>query len=122
MKTLCCALLTISMIALFCSCENKGPVSHASFPDRTPEETLVEILEAGKRDGYFLKCSVELYYQNDGEWEYYGVGDIYTYANGNAGENNDWVEFDGQLYPSYDTDKGGYRFRVTYRGVDYYFS
>ena len=36
--------------------------------------------------------------------------------------NKDWVEFDGELYPSYDTDKGGYRFRVTYRGVDYYFS
>lgn len=119
---ICYTLMAISMMVLMCSCENKGPVSHASFPDRTPEETLNEIMDAGRRDGYFLKCSVELYYLNDGEWEYYGVKDIYTYANGNAGENNDWVEFNGELYPSYDTNKGGYRFCVTYNGVDYYFS
>lgn len=122
MRTICYTLMAISMMVLMCSCENKGPVSHASFPDRTPEETLNEIMDAGRRDGYFLKCSVELYYLNDGEWEYYGVKDIYTYANGNAGENNDWVEFNGELYPSYDTNKGGYRFCVTYNGVDYYFS
>ncbi len=122
MRTICYTLMAISMMVLMCSCENKGPVSHASFPDRTPEETLNEIMDAGRRDGYFLKCSVELYYLNDGEWEYYGVKDIYTYANGNAGENNDWVEFNGELYPSYDTNKGGYRFCVSYNGVDYYFS
>lgn len=122
MRTICYTLMAISMMVLMCSCENKGPVSHASFPDRTPEETLNEIMDAGRRDGYFLKCSVELYYLNDGEWMYYGVKDIYTYANGNAGENNDWVEFNGELYPSYDTNKGGYRFCVTYNGVDYYFS
>ena len=122
MKTLYYTVIAISMMVLTCSCESKGPVSHATFPDRTPEEIIEDVLEAGKKDGYFHKCSAELYYQEDGEWVYYGVKDIYTYANGNAGKNNDWVEFDGEFYPSHDTDKGGYRFRVTYRGVDYYFN
>lgn len=102
------------------SCESKGPQSHAEFPERTADELFYETMEAAENDSYVYKCSVELYYQNEGEWEFYGNAEVYNYPNGNS-ECNDWVRFGNDLMPVYYTDKGGYTFQTKYKGVDYYY-
>ena len=111
--------LLVGIITLM-ACENKGPQSHATFPDRSDEQLIIETIEASKNDGYVYKCSVELYYQDDGDWEYYGKAEVYGYPNGKS-ECNDWVKFGEDLMPVYYTDKGGYTFRTRYMGVDYYY-
>ena len=113
---LCFLVAVITLMA----CESKGPQSHATFPDRSTDELFYETMEAAKNDGYVYKCSVELYYKDDGEWEYYGTAEVYNYPSGKS-ECNDWVKFGNDMMPVYYTDKGGYTFRVKYMGTDYYY-
>ncbi len=109
-------LAVLTMIA----CESKGPQSHAAYPNRSNDELFYEMMEAVENDGYFCKCKVELYYRDEGDWKYFGTAEVYNYPNGER-ECNDWVKFGDNLMPVYYTDKGGYTFRTTYMGVDYYY-
>ena len=119
MKTILKAFLLLGLFA-FVSCDSKGPQSHSTFPDRSSEELLQDIMEAAENDSYYYKRSVELYYKEDGEWEYYGTREVYGDPNGTH-ECNDWVRFGDDLMPVYYTNKGGYTFTVKYMGVDYYY-
>ena len=107
-------------VLILTACESKGPQSHATFPDRSTDDLFYETMEAAKNNSYVYMCSVELYYQDNGEWEYYGTAEVYNYPNGKS-ECNDWVKFGNDMMPVYYTNKGGYTFRTRYMGVDYYF-
>ena len=113
----CCFVV----ISVFVSCgESNGPKGQIEIVDRSDDELVKDIIEAQENDHYYYKGRVELHYEEDGEWVSAGMYKLYNYPNG-TGEINDFISFDGDMFPVRYADKGGYTFCVQYHGVMYYY-
>lgn len=113
----CCFVV----ISVFVSCgESNGPKGQIEIADRSDDELVKDIIEAQENDHYYYKGRVELHYEEDGEWVSAGMYKQYNYPNG-TDEINDFISFDGDMFPVRYADKGGYTFCVQYHGVTYYY-
>lgn len=113
-------LLFCCSIVLFSCGESNGPKGQIEIADRSDDELVKDIIEAQENDHYYYKGRVELHYEEDGEWVSAGMYKQYNYPNG-TGEINDFISFDGDMFPVRYADKGGYTFCVQYHGVTYYY-
>ena len=111
--------IVLVMSALFCSCESKGPTSQYYADTRTSDEILQDISDASKGDGWFHKYDMDVVYLEDGEWGCYGKDGVYK--NLEDDRDRSWVDFNGMKFPTEETDKGGYSYKVQYGGTWYYF-
>ena len=111
--------IVLVMSALFCSCESKGPKSQYYADTRTSDEILQDISDASKGDGWFHKYDMDVVYLEDGEWGCYGK--VGVYKNLEDDRDRNWVDFNGMKFPTEETDKGGYSYKVQYGGTWYYF-
>ena len=111
--------IVLVMSALFCACESKGPKSQYYADTRTSDEILQDISDASKGDGWFHKYDMDVVYLEDGEWGCYGK--VGVYKNLEDDRDRNWVDFNGMKFPTEETDKGGYSYKVQYGGTGYYF-
>ena len=111
--------IVLVMSALFCSCDSKGPKSQYYADTRTSDEILQDISDASKGDGWFHKYDMDVVYLEDGEWGCYGM--VGVYKNLEDDRDRNWVDFNGMKFPTEETDKGGYSYKVQYGGTWYYF-
>ena len=115
------SLCSLVAISAFVSCGgSNSPKGQIEIADKSEEELVKDIIEAQENDHYYYKGRVELHYEEDGEWVSTGMYDLYNYPNG-TGEINDFISFDGDMFPVRYADKGGYSFCVQYHGVMYYY-
>ena len=91
--------IALVMSVLFCSCESKGPKSQYY--------------------GWLHKYDTDVYYMEDGEWNCYGR--VSVYKNLEDDHDRNWVDFNGMKFPTEETNKGGYSYKVQYGGTWYYF-
>lgn len=110
--------IALVMSVLFCSCESKGPKSQYYEDTRTSDEMLQDISDASVGDGWLHKYDTDVYYMEDGEWNCYGR--VSVYKNLEDDHDRNWVDFDGMKFPTEETNKGGYSYKVQYGGTWYY--
>ena len=108
--------IVLVMSALFCSCESKGPKSQYYADTRTSDEMLQDISDASVGDGWLHKYDTDVYYMEDGEWNRVSV-----YKNLEDDHDRNWADFNGMKFPTEETNKGGYSYKVQYGGTWYYF-
>lgn len=108
--------IALVMSVLFCSCESKGPKSQYYEDTRTSDEMLQDISDASVGDGWLHKYDTDVYYMEDGEWNRVSV-----YKNLEDDHDRNWVDFNGMKFPTEETNKGGYSYKVQYGGTWYYF-
>lgn len=113
-------LMTIGLLMV--ACEGNGPATRQAVPQKEIDEVVHDVLAASSGDGWLYQYASEVYYNEDGEWYYGGIVDVYT----NLKDDNEsrlWCDFDGSgnLMPTYNTSRGGYTYEVQYHGIYYYF-
>ena len=54
-------------------------------------------------------------------WEWNCYGKVSVYKNLKDDRDREWVDFNGMKFPTEETDKGGYFYKVQYGGTWYYF-
>lgn len=114
-----CALLIILLSVIYCSCESNGPKSRYYKDTRTSEEMLQDISDASEGNGWLHKYDTDVFYLEDGEWNCYGKVSVYKKLEDDRDRN--WVDFNGMKFPTEETNKGGYSYKVQYGGTWYYF-
>lgn len=120
-KTVLISVYSFVVLLSMTSCGgSNGPKGQIEIVDRSDDELVKDIIEAQENDHYYYKGRVELHYEEDGEWVSAGMYKQYNYPNG-TGEINDFISFDGDMFPVRYADKGGYTFCVQYHGVTYYY-
>jgi hypothetical protein len=120
-KTVLISVYSFVVLLSMTSCGGgNGPKGQIEIADRSDDELVKDIIEAQENDHYYYKGRVELHYEEDGEWVSAGMYKQYNYPNG-TGEINDFISFDGDMFPVRYADKGGYTFCVQYHGVMYYY-
>jgi hypothetical protein len=120
-KTVLISVYSFVVLLSMTSCGGgNGPKGQIVIVDRSDDELVKDIIEAQENDHYYYKGRVELHYEEDGEWVSAGMYKLYNYPNG-TGEINDFISFDGDMFPVRYADKGGYTFCVQYHGVMYYY-
>ena len=77
------------------------------------------ISDASVGDGWLHKYDTDVYYMEDGEWNCYGR--VSVYKNLEDDHDRNWVDFNGMKFPTEETNKGGYSYKVQYGGTWYYF-
>ena len=92
------------------------------MPNRSEEQIVNDVLDAEAGDKWYYKYDTELYTVEDGDWVCAGAASVYS----NFADNDDgcdlWVDFGEPFrFPVERTSRGGYNYRVKYRGVNYYF-
>ena len=117
--------IAVACTLTMASCEENGPESRWYYPDRSSREVFEDIMNADKNNGFYYNHDADLFYRKNGEWCCAGKFPIYSTVENNqySDECNNWVYFGGDdLVPAcYNDRKYGYIFRVTYKGVDYYY-
>jgi len=120
-KTVLISVYSFVVLLSMTSCGGgNGPKGQIEIVDKSEDELVKDIIEAQENDHYYYKGRVELHYEEDGEWVSAGMYKQYNYPNG-TGEINDFISFDGDMFPVRYADKGGYTFCVQYHGVTYYY-
>lgn len=120
-KTVLISVYSFVVLLSMTSCGGgNGPKGQIEIVDKSEDELVKDIIEAQENDHYYYKGRVELHYEEDGEWVSAGMYKLYNYPNG-TGEINDYISFDGDMFPVRYADKGGYTFCVQYHGVTYYY-